>query len=223
MAKFTGSVIGQGMSGAAGSVVFVSRRDGINYIKPRTTPRNPQTPLQQAARARMTAALRAYQSLSLAEMAAWREFTARYNDAFRRPARQSELAVCALFQGLGAKFLQVSPSSPVPTAVPGTLEVGDVVRVSCAVASPGVVRVSGSQANAAGMVTEILLQPLASAGRQPRDGHYRTAGFHIFSAGALTVDFPVRSRFVGVAARFVCAATGQATAVLPVGVVEVGG
>lgn len=224
MAKFSGSVVTSQLSGSAGSVVFVTRRDGISYIKPRVTPRNPRTPLQTQTRERMMLATRAYQGLSLAQVRAWEAFALQFNSQIRAPLGLPPTQVSNLFCGLATKFLQFNGGgvSAVPTSPPPSLAVGDAVVLAVSSPGPGLVRVTASQANAAGMATEILLQPLPSATRKPRVGHYRFGSFVAFSVGSLFVDLPVSSRFVGVAARFLCPATGQVTGLVELGVVEVG-
>ena len=78
-----------------------------------------------------------------------------------------------------------------------------------------------SGANAPGVVTELLVQPLVNAYRRSYADKYAGAGFHAFPAAG-TVEVPVRAGAVAVAYRFVLAATGQETALVELGTFVVG-
>ena len=69
---------------------------------------------------------------------------------------------------------------------------------------------------------ELLVQKLKSRLRTPGADRYATAGFVAFVAGALEARVPVERGAWAVAVRFVRWDTGQETAVVPLGVVDVG-
>ncbi|MCE9559515.1 MAG: hypothetical protein K8R88_11240 [Armatimonadetes bacterium] len=181
-----------------------------------------------AVRARMAAANRALHRLSLPQIQEWDQFADRYNLVARFSFGLSQLSASAIFTGFATKWLQAQDGLTgsanelqIPLTPPQSPTVGDNIILVPSSPAPGVVRLTASQPNATGMACESLLQPLTSANRKPRDGHYRTAGFHVFATGSLTADFQVLTRFVAVAFRFVCIATGQSTGVIPIGVVQV--
>ena len=84
----------------------------------------------------------------------------------------------------------------------------------------GAIEVVADRANAPGVVTEVLLQPLLSVHRRTYLSRYRTAGFFAFEAG-VPIVIPTSARVCAVAVRFVCEATGQAGAVMELGIVGV--
>ena len=218
MARFTGSVLTGGLSGKAGTVVFVTRKDGIQYVKPRVTPRNPRTAGQTAARERMAAANRAWQSLDQVGFRQWAVFTEQYNAVYRAGIGLKDMGVPQLFVMLATKFLQVNPNGLVPTEPPLSVVVGDNVGFTLETIAAGKARLFASQANALGMVTEVLIQVLPTAGRTAREGHFRHYGVVAFSSAGENFLVEYEGRFASVAVRFVCEATGQASGLMVVGV-----
>ena len=79
---------------------------------------------------------------------------------------------------------------------------------------------SASGANAEEVVTELRIQPLANRRRKAYLDQYVTARFVAFG-GAESVAVPVESGAYACAVRFVERATGQTTAMIELGVVEV--
>ena len=81
---------------------------------------------------------------------------------------------------------------------------------------------TADRANAPGIVTELLTQSLANAGRTPVGSKYRSRGFVAFGSELeRTVDLP--AGWHACAVRFVERATGRATGLFPCGIVRVGG
>ena len=70
MALVTMNGLGIQLRGKAGSAVFAATKNGI-VLRPHTVPRNPRTPAQTAARARMARAASAWATLAPEEHAAW--------------------------------------------------------------------------------------------------------------------------------------------------------
>ena len=69
------------------------------------------------------------------------------------------------------------------------------------------------------MATELLVQRLPSRIRLPKARDYRTARYVAFAGEPVHV--PARPGAYACGVRFVRAATGQATAMIPLGMVEV--
>ncbi|MCE9557561.1 MAG: hypothetical protein K8R88_01280 [Armatimonadetes bacterium] len=214
MAKVRESAIIGGISGRTGNAVFVKGKYGT-ILRERPLPSDSKTPKQMESRNRMRIVGQAWRNMTLAHAAAWRAF------AEAEAGYGSDQAVSAqlIFTRLGTKFLQANPGLPVPVVPPVGAFPGDSVRFSC-VSVSGAVRVSGSVANAAGVVTEVLLQKLPSVHCRTYLQRYRTTAFHAFSAGE-SLDLPVSPGVYAVATRFVYAATGQATDLIETGVVAV--
>ena len=79
---------------------------------------------------------------------------------------------------------------------------------------------SSSGANAEGVVTELLIQPLANARRAAYKDKYSSRGFVAF-AGAESVEVPCKPGAYALAFRFVRPGTGQETILYELGVVVV--
>lgn len=103
----------------------------------------------------------------------------------------------------------------IPSLPPSEAFLGDSVEVSIAAVAGGV-EFTASTANGDGVVTELLLQPLASRHRRTYLRQYRSQRFVAFSAGE-TVLVPCSPGWVACAIRFVRAATGQETALAELG------
>ncbi len=207
MAKVKEGVTIAGLSGRVGNAVFVSTPHGT-VLRDRPFAVDPQTSAQTAVRGRMRQLAQLFRGLSLAEANAW-----------RASAAGEGLSAQQYFNRLGMRFLAVNPSGDVPTMPPANAFPGDAVRFTCS-GVPGAVEVTADLANAAGVVTEVLLQRLPSIHCRTYRERYRTAVFHRFAAGE-TLTLEVRPGVVAVATRFVDAATGQATEPIEWGVVAV--
>ncbi len=81
---------------------------------------------------------------------------------------------------------------------------------------------TADRANSAGVVTELLLQPLATGARRAYRDKYRAQGFVAFAPGSLSATVPALPGWHACGVRFVNAATGQATPVVELGTVLVG-
>ena len=217
MARVQPSVINGGISGKAGTVVFVRQANGSVTVRPRTTPKNPRTPSQEAWRGFVARAGRAFRDLDEAEYLAWSAY-AREQVAM---GRATSPYPSNAFTALAAKFLQVNPGATEPPRLPPTEAFGgDAVRVTV-VAEPGGVRFSADRENAAGVITELLLCPLRSRHEVPRPRSYRGQGSVSFGA-SLSEFVPALAGSYSCAIRFVSTATGQASEVLVVGRVMIG-
>ncbi len=84
--------------------------------------------------------------------------------------------------------------------------------------APGVT-FTASAANAPGVLTELLLQPLPSPNRTPERRAYRTRAFVAFTPENLSATVPTGPGAYAAAYRFVDAATGQTTALVTLGTV----
>ena len=107
---------------------------------------------------------------------------------------------------LGSAASALSPQPPLSQAKEG---------------EPGIV-FAASSANAPGVVTELLTQRLAARHRKPHPEEYRTRRFVGFGDGGLGATVECAPGAYACAARFVRAGTGQASAMVELGVVEVG-
>ena len=81
---------------------------------------------------------------------------------------------------------------------------------------------SASAPNSPGVWTELLTQRLAAAWRKPHPNEYRTRAFVGYATGSTEAVVACEPGAYACAVRFVRAATGQASPLLPLGVVVVG-
>lgn len=212
------SIAFEQLRGKAGTVVVTKGRTGL-VVKPRKSSANPRTTAQQSVRGAFAKAAGAYKGLTTSQAAAWRNYAntlERVNDVSGETYHPTAIDV---FVGLATKFLQASPTGTIPVTPPSTPFTGDSITVS---ASAGVGKITfiASGSNAAGIKTELLLQPLASANRTPNSRGYRTKAIVALSSGT-PQDVTVPAGYYAAAYRFVKTATGQATVLQPIAVVAV--
>ncbi|RYG26564.1 hypothetical protein EON82_02830 [bacterium] len=98
---------------------------------------------------------------------------------------------------------------------------GSVFAGTEACTTLGVLTFSADRANAPGVVTELLIQPLANRRRAVYKDKYVSRGFFAFAPGSLEATVECPPGAYACAIRFVRAATGQETAIVALGVVEV--
>jgi hypothetical protein len=189
--------------------VFVVNQYGLT-LRPLVTPTDPQTPAQIAARARLSQANAAYSALSPTDRGLWADYALTVTVQDKRGGAPRHPAPQTLFVGLTAKFLQVTPQGSIPQTPPTSPFFGDGITLTAA-AGGGTVTFTASGANAAHIVTELLLQPMAHLYRAPKPHLYRPAAFVAFAAGSLSHVVPAEPGAYAVAVRFVNALTGQAS------------
>lgn len=214
MAKLQASPFVGQLSGSMANLAFRSTATGVQMIA-RTRPRDPRTPAQVAARQRMTQVAGLWRGMTLEQAAAWRAYALELAEPLH-PAPNA----FNLFAALAVRVLAVRPAAVVPLVPPAQPFAGDAVRVTIS-GAPGAVVVSPSAGNAPGVVTEILVQSLATVHRAAYAEKYRSAGFFSLVAGA-AVSLPRSPGPVAVALRVVRVDTGQAGPLLELGRVVVG-
>lgn len=123
------------------------------------------------------------------------------------------------FVMLAVRVLQIDPLAPIPVDPPTGVFYGDETQIS-ATGVPGAARFTASGPNAPGVVTELLLQRLATPRRNPGP-QYRSERFAHFEVGGLTSDVAVAPGRYACAARFAEQATGRVGLMQPLGVVVV--
>ncbi|HRF58637.1 MAG TPA: hypothetical protein PLH94_01835 [Fimbriimonadaceae bacterium] len=219
MAKVTTSGAFGAPQGKMGGLVFVRLPGGAVSMRDRSIPTNPRTPAQTAVRRALGEATRLYRTLEPEEIDAWMGFARAVQRMRPTPSLSRPPRVCDLFVALTAKYLMVHPGGTAPRVPPATVFLGDGVRVA-AEAAPGAVRFVASGANASGVVTELLLQRLASAGRVGSPSAYRSQGFVAFS-GPSAHEIPVSAGLFLAAIRFVEASSGQVSGLVELGRVRV--
>lgn len=214
MAKLKPSPFVGQLTGSLGNVAFRNTPTGVQMVV-RQASRDPRTPAQRAVRMRMARAAALWKSMSLAQAAAWRA----YAESRAEPMQPAPIAF-NLFSALAVRVLAVNPAATVPLLPPAQPFAGDAVRVRLAAGSSAV-EVSVDAGNAPGVVTEFLLQPLASIHRAAYAEKYRSAGTFELMAGqpvSLACSAPGP---VAVALRVIDAATGQSGPLLELGRVVV--
>lgn len=129
-------------------------------------------------------------------------------------------AVIAVFTGLSSKFLQITPTGTIPTTPPASGFAGDRITVEASF-DGDTFKFTASGANATGVKTELLLQPLKGAGWTPQAGGYRAQQFVAFASGSLQAPIVLAAGFYAPAYRFVNPATGQDSPLVTLPVVQV--
>ena len=170
-------------------------------------PKDPKTPLQRASRSRMREVGALWRSLDDGENAAWEGFAA---DDPAGPYR--------VFLGLASRWLRMNPDVDPPRLPPDGPFLGDTPTLGFdATPGEGVLRVTASQANAEGVVTELIVQAIARKSRKPKARDWKSAGFVTFADGAPTQGVPLKPGAYAVRYRFVRLDTAQASETVTLG------
>ena len=207
MAKVIASSLGIELHGKVGNAVFAMTKNGL-VLRPRTQPRDPRTPAQQASRARLARVSETWKTLTPAQRAAWQQYAQTVSRFHPFGGPPYHPAPQTLFIGLGSKYLQVHPNAAIPLLSPAYPFFGDGITVTVT-GIVGAVLFTAGGPNAAGIVTELLLQPLANGGRAPKANLFRTQKFVGFAGGSLSSSVPAAPGWYAPAFRFVNSATGQ--------------
>lgn len=208
MALFKMGAFADTLRGKSGNSVFSKTKSGI-VVRDLVIPTNPQTPAQQGIRNKFRAGSQTWTTLTANQVANWNKYAATLTMRSKGGKLRKKRGI-DVFTGLATKFLQVSPNGSIPLTPPTSAFTGDTITLTVSSETPGELLFEASGGNAAGVTTEILLQPLANANRKPQPGAFRTEQFHVFTTGAgqsLTVNVP--AGYYAAAYRFVRIATGQ--------------
>ena len=221
MAKGISGGLVAGLTGKAGNTVFVHQRDGTVTVRSYTPPRNPKTAAQEAVRANTRKASAAFNALTPAQYAQWQVYAKSLTTTNSQTGLAQTPRAHLLYIHLAAKLLQAVPNATLPTVPPTQDFVGDGIKVTVT-AGIQAVNFTASQANSANVVTELLLQPLRSVHRTPVLRSYRPAVFFGFTTGQLSKTVTAKGDWFACAVRFVHKGTGQASAIIELGKVQVG-
>jgi hypothetical protein len=209
MAKIALSSTISAIRGKVGTNVYTRGRSGPT-LRIKVPVANPKTQPQRFVRGNLGRAARAYKSLTKSQRVQWQDYAAGLQVSNKVTGNSYSPAAIDVFVGLAAKFLQVSPTGTIPLTPPSTPFSGDNVVLTATTPSAGIVRLTASGPNTAGVTTEILIQRLPSINRMPPDNGYRHKQFHVF-AGATPLELELGPGVWAVAYRFVKTSTGQAT------------
>lgn len=207
------------LRGKDGSVVIRKSRSGL-VATPRTTPKNPRSNGQVGSRNALSKGSKGFANFTASQAAAWNAYGATITKHNKVSGTTYTSTGISAYNALATKFLQINPGGTVPVAPPTTAFLGDGIAISTT-AGTGQVTFTASAANAAGVKTELLVQPLKGKNRKPGARGYVSKGFVAFAAGALSSTVTVPSGYYACAFRFVSTTTGQATALTPLATVTV--
>jgi len=216
MATVKASVFADGMRGSLGNIALRQTRGGTQMLV-RNIGRDARSPAQIVVRERMGQAARIWKNMTLEQATLWREYAKGLGGGGLKEAP----VACNVFASLATRFLAVNPGGVVPLQPPVSPFFGDAVRVVLG-SGNGVLTVQVLQGNSDGVVTEVLIQKLASVHRSTYLEKYRSKGFFDLNVGQM-VSLPVSAGFYSVAIRVVEAGTGQSGAVVELGRVVVSG
>ena len=198
------------LTGRLGGIVLQEYGDRL-VAREYVVPHDPKTPLQRASRGRMKSVGTLWRSLDEGENEAWERFAA---DDPAGPYR--------VYLGLTSRWLRMHPDVDPPRLPPDGPFLGDAPTLRFdAAQGEGALRVTASQANAEGVVTELIVQAIARKSRKPKARDWKSAGFVTFADGALTQAIPMKKGAYAVRYRFVRTDTAQASETLNLGKVVV--
>jgi hypothetical protein len=230
------------LSGKIDDAVLVQSRYGT-IVRSMPEKGAPRSPLQTQSEARMAAASRAFGELTREEGQAWAAFGQTLAEAHPKTGRIVGLSAQQAFNRLANKLLQIDAQAVLPRVPPTEPFFGDGVRVTVDAPPPSPspspvessngsntiprgdeegILFSADAANREGVLTELLLQPLASQHRRTYLQRYRTKAFVHFAGTELQATIPCDAGWYAAAIRFVEAATGRSTAEIELGVLKVG-
>ena len=230
MARTRNTLLSAGIRGSVGDATFVQGATGTQ-LRRRPVRVGPPTPAQRDSALRMETISAWWAQVDLAGVEAWRAYALSL-EAGKPALERRPMPSWNAFLALATRVLMVDPGAEVPLHPPAAAFAGDAVAVT--VVGEGTphpypsppegrgVRFVASRPNAPGVVTELMLQRLASVARAPVPSRYRSQAFVGFTEGGLEAVVPQAPGWVACAVRFVDARTGQATAVFPCGIVGVG-
>lgn len=217
MAKFKLNGAFSGASGKLGNIVFGKAKGGYAVARDKGVTTNPKTAAQLSVRAAQTKSSQIYKNMTTAQVQAWTNYAATLPQVSKKSGIKRKVSAINAFCALADKFLQVNPAGTVPLTPPTTAFTGDNITLT-ATAGTGSITFTASAANAVGVKTELLLQPLKGKNRTPVAKGYRTKAFVAFVSGTLTSVQTVPTGYYAAGYRFVSIATGQETAIAPIGV-----
>ena len=234
MAKAALALPFSGIHGSLGNTVIVQRPDGP-VVRARNYKPRKLTPGQKAAADRMEGIAYAWKKLDRMTFLRWHAYAQAR--AWRNPASGAIVTPRAygLFLGLASRVRQIDPFFDLAAfAPPEAPFAGDAVRIALVPAAPpflghyaeavavpgGVVGFASSGANAPGVVTEILAQPMPRSWCKVYEKKYAAKAFVAF-AGPETFELTLPRGAWAVAVRFVDARSGLDGPIIPLGIVEV--
>ncbi|MBX3112535.1 MAG: hypothetical protein KF857_11040 [Fimbriimonadaceae bacterium] len=216
MAKLKRTVIVGGLSGSSGPVTFKLTSEGT-IVSERTSPANPGTAAQQAARGRFTTAATTYRGLTAAQVEAWDAYAQSHVEHDPVTGTRKFADGINAYIGLATKWLQANTTGTPPATPPATGFTPPDITMTAA-GGTGKVTFTASAATPLGVKAELLVQRLSGANRKPQKGGYRSKAIVAFTAGGLSQDVTVSSGYWAAAYRFVNTATGQASDLQEIGV-----
>lgn len=210
-----------GLSGTSGPCVFVRQRDGRQVLRVRTTPSDPKTAAQMAMRLAMQRAAATFSQLTPEEHRAWLAYARQLAENAWSERRTVPVNATNAYRTLALKILQLDREAELPRTPPSTPFGGDAVRVTVG-AEPGGLVFTSDRGNLPGVSTELLTQPVRLSISRTDPQKFRSQGFVAFGQGGQDVRVAAQRGWVVPAYRFVLAATGQTTPLLPLEPVWVG-
>ncbi|HZH98168.1 MAG TPA: hypothetical protein VEX38_04290 [Fimbriimonadaceae bacterium] len=219
MGKIAYSSTVSNIRGKVGTNVYSKGRSGPT-LRIKAPVKNPKTSAQTGVRGNLRKASKLYEGMTSSQAKAWTEYGDQQSRSNPVTGDQYTLSGINAFTELATKFLQVNPAGTVPMDPPSAEFPGDTVTLTASISS-GTITFTASGANAAGVTTEILLEPLPSRNRQPSVKALRHQVFKAFASGSLTQAVSVPPGFYAAGYRFVKTATGQMTPIVMMGVQQV--
>lgn len=208
-------MLGGGMSGRLGGLVFARTELGT-ILRERPMGRRGDSDAQTQVANNLRKANWAWNDLEWEQVQAWQAYAATQKR--RNPETGLLVAPRAVnvFIGLATKFLQVNPNGIIPLDPPQGRFLGDIIEVAVSADGPNLVFTANGD-NVSGVVTELLTQRLRHKNNAAKERSYVSAGFVAFDPEHREFTYPVFRASYAAAIRFVEAATGRMTELIPIG------
>jgi hypothetical protein len=207
MAKLKLSAAFSDLRGKVGTFVISKTRSGL-VMKPRVTPSNPNTSLQEQARTNLSNAAATFRGLNAAKAQNWENYAANQQHSNPIAGRKFKPTGIDVFVGLASKFLQVNPTGSIPLDPPTSGFTGDQLTFTVTPGT-GQVTVAANAGNSTNTTTEFLVQKLNSPHVNPQEGAYRHSKFFHYATGSLSTTITLGSGYWAIAYRYVNTLTGQ--------------
>jgi hypothetical protein len=216
MASAKLSFVFQEIKGKLGNTVC-SRSPYGTILKPRVKSNDPQTPAQIARRNAIAKCAQAWNALDAQQAQEWIRYAQSISIKDDLTGNTRSAVAYNTFLALNAKLLQIDPNAPIATHPPETQYDGDDIAIDAQLRND-LLLLTPSQTNSHHSMTEILIQPLPTLGRQPYLNKYRSLAFVRFTS-TNTIEIPLpqypNARAIAIAYRYVNKDTGQQTQLEP--------
>ena len=207
------------LRGKAGNTAFLETKLGTQ-ARDVTYPTGEPTPAQQRVWLNMKQDGAAWQALSVENAEKWRAFASNLTLKSKKAGKPFVPNGYQIFTAYTTKWLQVHGGGTPPSTPPTGAFGGDVVPITVT-SGVGSVTWNADENNAAGVVTELLLQKIKGKHRKAGTSGYVSQGFVTFTSSVTSKTVSVPVGYYAAAFRFVEESSGRETGIVPLGMLTV--